>query len=225
MTEQEWLARTKPTSMLRFLRGKASDRKLRLFAVACCGRSCDCLPKKWRGKTVGVAEREADGVASQDALVLAEREARAAMPSFDRPVEQVALAGAIGVVMAKATDAARVACDWAGKLRLVLAYEQQPPTVRKRKVLAGWDAEAVVLLRCLFGNPFRPVAFDPAWRTPDVLRLAESIYAQRAFDRLPVLADLLEEAGATDAQLLAHLRGAGPHYRGCFALDAVLGKE
>jgi hypothetical protein len=64
-----------------------------------------------------------------------------------------------------------------------------------------------------------------ALRTAGVFRLAESIYAERAFDRLPVLADLLEEAGATDAAVLAHLRGPGPHALGCHALDAVLGKE
>jgi hypothetical protein len=85
--------------------------------------------------------------------------------------------------------------------------------------------EQCLQLRCLFGNPFRPVAFDRAWRTADGLRMAESIYAARAFDRLPVLADLLEEAGATDAALLAHLRGPGPHALGCHALDAALGKE
>jgi hypothetical protein len=80
-------------------------------------------------------------------------------------------------------------------------------------------------MRCLFGNPFRRAPFDPAWRTADVQRLAGAIYAGRAFDRLPVLADLLEEAGATDARLLGHLSGPGLHALGCHALDAVLGKE
>jgi hypothetical protein len=80
------------------------------------------------------------------------------------------------------------------------------------------------LARCVFGNPFRSAPFHPAWRTPDVLRLAEGVYAEGAFDRLPVLADLLEEAGATDAALLAHLRGPQHHALGCHALDAVLGK-
>jgi hypothetical protein len=43
--------------------------------------------------------------------------------------------------------------------------------------------------------------------------------------RLAVLADMLEEAGCCDPQLLAHLRGPGPHVRGCFAVEAVLGKS
>jgi hypothetical protein len=82
-----------------------------------------------------------------------------------------------------------------------------------------------LLLTCVLGTEGGDVRCDPAWRTAEVLRLAEAVYAERAFDRLPVLADLLEEAGATDAQLLAHLRGQGPHALGCHALDAVLGKE
>jgi hypothetical protein len=55
--------------------------------------------------------------------------------------------------------------------------------------------------------------------------LAEGIYADRAFDRLPILADALEEAGCTDAEVLAHCRGPGPHVRGCWVVDLILGKE
>jgi hypothetical protein len=58
-----------------------------------------------------------------------------------------------------------------------------------------------------------------------VPKLAASIYEQRAFDRLPVLADALEEAGCTDADILGHLRGPGPHVRGCWAVDLILGKR
>jgi hypothetical protein len=62
------------------------------------------------------------------------------------------------------------------------------------------------------------------WERGPVAELAQNIYDKRAFERLPALADVLEEAGCTDAELLAHLRSPGPHVRGCFALDAVLGK-
>jgi hypothetical protein len=70
-----------------------------------------------------------------------------------------------------------------------------------------------------------PVSLDPSWLTPTVVGLAQAIDADRAFDRLPILADALEDAGCDAADLLAHLRGDGPHARGCWALDLVLGKE
>jgi hypothetical protein len=85
--------------------------------------------------------------------------------------------------------------------------------------------EQAGFLRDIFANPFRPAAFDPAWRTPIVRRLAEAIYDERAFDRLPILADALEEAGCANADILSHLRGPGPHVQGCWVLDLVLGKE
>ena len=81
------------------------------------------------------------------------------------------------------------------------------------------------LLRCIVGNPFQPVACEPSWRTPIAVSLAEAIYAGRAFDRLPVLADALEEAGCTNPDVLAHCRGDGPHARGCWVVDMVLGKS
>jgi hypothetical protein len=81
------------------------------------------------------------------------------------------------------------------------------------------------LLREIFGNPFRPVTFDSAWRTETAVALASGIYADRAFDRLPILADALEEAGCDNADVLAHCRGPGPHVRGCWVVDLVLGKS
>jgi hypothetical protein len=80
------------------------------------------------------------------------------------------------------------------------------------------------LLRDIFGNPFRSVAADPAWLTPTVLALAEGIYSDRAFDRLPILADALQDAGCEHADLLAHLRDLEFHVIGCWAVDLVLGK-
>lgn len=82
---------------------------------------------------------------------------------------------------------------------------------------------AVALLHDIFGDRFRPVAFDPGWRTMDVLGVARGIYEQRAFDRLPILADALQDAGCADAELLGHCLGPGPHVRGCWAVDLVLG--
>jgi hypothetical protein len=84
------------------------------------------------------------------------------------------------------------------------------------------------LIRDIFGNPFRPWQVDPAWLAwceGTIPKLAWSIYQERAFERLPILADALEEAGCANADLLDHLRGPDTHVRGCWALDAVLARE
>jgi hypothetical protein len=80
------------------------------------------------------------------------------------------------------------------------------------------------LVRDIFGNPFRPATCDPSWCTSAVVGLAEAIYADRAFDRLPILADALEDAGCGLPDVLAHCRGPGPHARGCWVVDLILGK-
>ena len=88
--------------------------------------------------------------------------------------------------------------------------------------------EQAALLRCLFGSPFRPPAPLPlavlAWNDGTVRRIAEGIYGERAFDRLPILADALLDAGCDDEGLLAHCRSEEPHVRGCWAVDLILGK-
>ena len=78
------------------------------------------------------------------------------------------------------------------------------------------------LTRCVFGNPFRPAAkLDPRWRTSTVLALAAGIYAERAFDRMPILADALMDAGCGNADVLGHCRAETPHCRGCWVVDLV----
>ena len=84
--------------------------------------------------------------------------------------------------------------------------------------------EQVSFVRDLFGNPFRPVKFEPRWRTADVLGLALALYVDCAFDRLPLLADALMDAGCADEQIIDHCRGPGPHVRGCWVVDLALGK-
>jgi hypothetical protein len=88
------------------------------------------------------------------------------------------------------------------------------------------------LLRDIVGNPFQPVVFNPAWRTPDVMSIAQSGYLERLLPaglldivRLAVLADALEDAGCNDAVILNHLRGPAPHVRGCWAVDLLLASK
>src|SRR5262249_22507541 len=81
------------------------------------------------------------------------------------------------------------------------------------------------LLRCIFGDPYRPATIDPVWLAPGVANLAQTLYEDRAFDRMPELAAALEAAGGKDADLLGHCRQPGPHVRGCWVVDAILGKS
>jgi hypothetical protein len=110
----------------------------------------------------------------------------------------------------------------------VLVHEQDLAKAI-RKVFAFFlddsDGGAFSILRFIVGNPFRPVVFDPRWRTETAVALAAGIYAERAFDRLPILADALEEAGCDRPDVLAHCRGPDPHARGCWVVDGVLGKQ
>ena len=71
---------------------------------------------------------------------------------------------------------------------------------------------------------WRAAPLDPlclVWNGGTVGRIAAGIYEERAFDRLPILADALEDAGCTDPALLTHCRGPGPHVRGCWAVDLL----
>ena len=85
------------------------------------------------------------------------------------------------------------------------------------------------MVRDVFGNPFRPrTPADPswlAWNGGVVRELARAAYSDRCFTDMALLADALEDAGCADADLLGHLRGPGPHVRGCWAVDLLLGKE
>lgn len=114
-----------------------------------------------------------------------------------------------------------------GALRMAVwrsPLERQRATREARTVRAN-------LLRDVFGNPFRPVALAPAWSTTTVVALAQAAYDERLLPsghldpaRLAILSDALEEAGCSNANLLSHLRLSNPHVRGCFVVDALLGK-
>jgi hypothetical protein len=176
--------------MLEFLGESANARNVRLFACA-VGRLLPCLSSRSeyqeREVAIVVAERFADGLVTPTELK------RAAPCSSGLGVRSVCLASAL--------EAA--------------SYSAKATQVRSG-VKAG-------LLRCIFGNPFKPIALKSAWLTADVVNLARAAYEERIMprgelnsDRLKVLADGLEEAGCTSAEVLGHLRGPGPHVRGCF---------
>jgi hypothetical protein len=252
--KQRWLTCTDSGPMLRYLRvhakSKASDRKLRLLGVACCRRFWHLLDHESSRLAVETSERYADGLATREELQAAENAAFSPLNELSQEVERAAEIAedgfpegdadyqaandargvAYGAVfaafkVARATDitdavasAAHTAFFPAGGLKEI-----------ERAAFCG-------LMRDLFANPFRPPpAIEPSvlkWRDATVVRLAAGAYESRLLPsghldpaRLGVLADGLEDAGASGTQLLAHLRGPVPHVRGCWAVDVLLGKS
>lgn len=220
VTEAEWQASADPLMMLARKLIEADERKLRLFAVACC-RSVEHLLIDPRSKNaVAVAEEYADGLATENELEAAGEQA-------DAVWNAAALDSADGFDDAT-TDAAEAAAYAAFTettyLAALHAADASASAVQYGGRRQDKESHQAALLRDIFGNPFRPAALDPTWRTSTVIALAAGIYADRAFDRLPILADALEDAGCSAAEVLAHCRTDGPHVRGCHVVDLVLGR-
>lgn len=220
MNPEEWLASANPQPMLDVVSSWVSDRKLRLFACACCRQVWDLLTDPRSRQAVEVAERYADGQATAGELVVAKNAARSAAWAA-RSLANSANA---------AWDAANAAWDTADVARSTARAAMSAARAARSAARADSMTKQANALRCIVGNPCRPCAITPAYPIPDVLGLAQAAYSQRQADgtldpfRLAMLADALEEAGCGD-ELLDHLRSSGPHYRGCWAVDLVLGKE
>jgi hypothetical protein len=218
---------------------------LRLFGCACCRTIWELLPDDRCRRAVEVAELLADGLISAS-----EAEAVGALAS---QVDHDTMPGVHPQIAWRAVNATSHLLPDSGENWQVWQVWGYVATAREGQLLIaegasdemldtwseqcvesgspmGWTATdpvapLITLLRCIFGNPFRPVAFAPHWRSETAVSLATGIYDERAFDRLPILADALEEAGCDNADVLAHCRGDGPHARGCWVVDGVLGRE
>jgi hypothetical protein len=223
MTEAEWLVAKNPGLMLDSFAGRASERKLRLFLVECAKRLLPTSADQEMVLALATAGRFADGKATRADLARCSKALRASHQGraakwpvlYSDHIRTVPAWHATRLQIPRAAREGAGCCAWAS-------------TRTKWGTMTYPDQEykaQVALLRCIFGNPFRPVAFTPSWRSETAVALATGIYEQRAFDRLPVLADALEEAGCDHADVLNHLRGPGPHARGCWVVDGVLGKE
>jgi hypothetical protein len=235
VTEAEWLACGVPLAMLEFLRGKASDRKSRLLAVACCHRIWHLIPVYEASQCVNLAELYADGKASREQLD------HAIQLSMNRCDYTRSWWGARwGVVEIYAIQAVtRVHRHDEGSRARTLPYAAQAWAYAElmkwqrtgtgdeqnlRAVVVEETARQAGLVRCIFGNPFYPATADPVWFTSTVVSLAQGIYEERAFDRLPILADALQDAGCENDDILDHCRTEGPHVRGCWVVDLLTGR-
>ena len=210
MTEKEWLKCADPAKMLLAIRDSASLRKLALFAVGCCRQDQELMRDRQDRRAIEWAERFADrqlspddrrGPSDGDCYLMAAAANRC-------------LAAGAAAITGDAEETYRYALETAGLLRSGLGYAP-------REVMGL----QVTLCRDIFGNPYRLVKMLPAWRTSTVTALARTSYKSRCFDALPILADAIEDAGCNDAAILQHLRGPGPHTRGCWPLDLILGEE
>jgi hypothetical protein len=198
MDEDGWLNGVDSGRMLDPLLLRASPRKLRLYAVACVRRVIiPSHPSDWTA-VVDAVERWADG------------------ENLDGPTRG----------RADYQDGACVSLIDADPFHAARATTNQT-TLREGESSDTGRLAQCAILRCVFGNPFRPVAVDPswlAWNDGTLRSMALSIYDDRAWHELPFLADALEDAGCDGEAILSHCRGPGPHVRGCWVVDLLLGK-
>ena len=199
MTEAEWLNRDDPfPRQLAIVHQVATVRKLQLIAAAYI-----------RGAQA--SEKHADAKRCDDLV--------------EEIADQIRPWDAISAELSQRPG------NW--RLTHVVQVPQEPTTVAKalRSLIATSPSditrsvrEIVGLILEVVGNPFRPVAFSPAWRTSTAVALATQMYESRDFGAMPILADALQDAGCDSDDILNHSRGPGPHVRGCRVVDLVLGK-
>jgi hypothetical protein len=222
MTEEEWLTGSDPKSMLLCLLSKGSDRKLRLFACACCYRVWDLITEVPDRKAVETSLLYADNLVSVEELADA---THAAERPHQSPCKGAALSASSISDFPAATS--WLAAINAAECAVVCAAKKAPRSpggALKSAARSAERKEQAILIRDIFGDPFRPVTLDSTWRTATVVQLAQALYDARNFADMPILADALEESGCTSRELLDHLRGPGPHVLGCWAMDLVLNK-
>jgi hypothetical protein len=226
MAESKWLGATSPHGMLNSLR-TASPRKLRLFACACCRHLWKMIPDKRSRRAIEAAELWADGLLSAAELRPIQVAARAAQDEYTT-ARGYSLLDPTGFALCAATEVVLPNKAWAWTIANHMRKSVWAAHGCKRDAMVKAEQVQVHLLRDIFGNPFRSVKLDPeSLRRNDgiTVKLAQEIYEKRAFNRLRKLADALEKAGCTNAEILNHCRGPGPHVRGCWVVDLLMGKE
>jgi hypothetical protein len=193
---------------------EAATRKLRLFACWCCRRIWTELWDERSRKAVEMVEQFVDGLATDEqrcAASFAAIDARNAIRGhLIRRMAACAAYAASDFEIEEAASEGANALTWLEELG----------------ELSVARAEQARILHCICGNPFRQVTFNPTWRTSDVMLLAQGIYEERAFERMPILADALQDAGCDNEDILSHCRDTStPHARGCWVVDLILGKS
>jgi hypothetical protein len=204
LTEAQWLVSDDSYLLLGHLEGTFNSRKRNLIACAVCRYHREHIDDLQFHYLIDLADQVVDGKAMRHEFANAWH-AQFEELTANRRLPRAAMWEAEGTVN--------------GQIDL-----RGPRGGPRIKAVSSTEAN---LIRCIVGNPFRPVSIDPAWLTWNnrtMSALAETIYTERAFDRLPILGDALEEAGCDNADILNHCRGPGPHARACWVVDLLLGK-
>lgn len=233
MTETDWFAATDPREMIAFAQHLTSRRKLRLFACACCRQALNPFVPAMVSRALTATEAFADGKIGSAPL----EGVREVVARTSRAVDRDGglcgsryfsdVLGACLSACCQFVDAAELAQDaahWSasavgdGPMREVRVIR---PADRPPEYFAELAAQTV-LFRDIVGNPFAPCGLEPEWLTDTVVGVAKSIYDEYTFDRLPILADALQDAGCESDDILGHCRSAREHIRGCWVVDLLL---
>jgi hypothetical protein len=196
MTEEEWRKSNDSDFMLRFLRETVvAVRKLRAFSASCFESARSLFPDQRQQHGLQILVNRVDASDSNIELRNVTSRLRQAIPLDQWRDLEIQ------------TDDLHYAA-----LMLYREFASNRPSSHATAVadaFVEWELEKRKqshLLRDIFGNPFRPVAFDPAWRTSTAIGIATGIYDERAFDRMPILADALQDAGCENADIFTHCR-------------------
>jgi hypothetical protein len=208
MTEAEWLASEDASRVLQSMGRRLSVRKVRLSL-------CGCLrtPEVWQllvspasRRAVEIGEAFVEGTASSLSLSKAQKSATVASQRVSKETQAVRSAAYLASLVCFAD-------------RSLLTYLNRPTECVRLLKPKVW------LFHDILGNPFRPATLCPSWLTSTVVSLAAGIYEEKAFDRMPILADALQDAGCDNEDILQHCRQTGEHVRGCWCVDLLTGRK
>jgi hypothetical protein len=236
MTEEEWLKAQHSAPLLHFIAPKVSDRKLYYFDIACARRIAPLLVYPESSHAVEVLERFVEGQCGGDVFAELSYEVEGAafcaesgrIPWLDA-IERLPIS-----VLTELAANPNYPIESAQRLITLAAYFidrifSSVPSERRfrdpQPSPTGNFFQPVPLAHDVFGNPFRTVKFRRAWRTDTAVSLARAMYESHEFGAMPILADALQDAGCDNTDILDHCRGPGPHVRGCWVIDLVLGKK
>lgn len=217
MDISEWEQSNYPRGMLEFVQSKTNDRKMRLFACACCRRFWDVLPDDRCRRFIETVEKYADGLVSDADLD------RAYFAAEDAAKEtgNVHADNLIGLYGACATY------EYQDSMRGVIAERAAKLMASDSPygITAEQAAQSTILRDIIGPAPFENCTFEPAYRVAEAIAIAREMYEACVFLNLQRLSEVLQHCGCANSTLLSHCQQVSPHVKGCWVVDLVLGLQ